>query len=134
MDDIIAAVAEAAGCPANVTVDENVVCLEKVDAQKLVNVSTEAWQGSGPSLGGLVSENVFERIASKRYPDIPTVVSSCRDEGTSSAIGFKADNDDASALGVQSEPHWLVPHPATGRATLIAPPFCSPHQHCSPLR
>lgn len=35
--------------------------------------------------------------------DIPTVFSTCRDEGTSSAIGFKAETDNETSTANQSK-------------------------------
>lgn len=62
-----------------------------------------AWEGSGTSLGGFIKENVFQKIRAGKYPHVPIVLSICRDEGTSMAIGFNASNDTITALAVESK-------------------------------
>ena len=101
-DELITSFAVACGCPANTTLDSTISCLRSVPVLTLVNASAEAWQASGVSLGGnLVKENTFWRIRSSDYPKLPIVVSTCRDESTSAAIGFNASSDEITSLPIQ---------------------------------
>ena len=101
-DDLIQSYAEACGCPKNQTVLRNVDCLNDTDVGIMVSASA-AWEGSGTSLGGPIKDNVFRAVRARKYPKVPIVVSTCRDEGTSSAIGFKASSDEITALAIQGK-------------------------------
>ena len=99
-DDLIQSYAEACGCPKNQTIQDNVNCFSVADVRVMANASA-AWEGSGTTLGGPLKKNVFRAIRAKEYPKIPLVVSICRDEGTSQALGFNASSDEITALAIQ---------------------------------
>lgn len=102
-DELIYTYSKACGCN-NETLTERVECLRKADINTLVNASI-AYQGSGSSLDGrFIRENVFSALRDhKKLAKIPTVITSCRDEGTSAAIGFKADSDQVTDTANQSK-------------------------------
>ena len=108
-DDLIQSYAEACGCPRNQTIQSNVDCLRVTDVRVMANASA-AWEGSGTTLGGPVKENVFRAIRAGHYPKIPIVVSICRDEGTSQALGFNSNSDEITALAIQGESDTSSPH------------------------
>ena len=101
-DQLIGSYAEACGCPTNQTVQDNVDCLNATDVAVMAN-SSAAWQGSSTTLGGPIKENVFSAVRAGNYPKVPIVVSMCRDEGTSSALGFNSSSDEITALAIQGE-------------------------------
>ena len=100
-DPLIASFASACGCRPNSTLESNIDCLRTVPVDVMVNAS-EAWQGSGLGLGGVIKSNIFRAIRSGHFPKIPTVFSTTRDEGTSAAIGFNASNDEVTASVIQN--------------------------------
>ena len=108
-DDLIRSYAEACGCPKDQTIQDNVDCLRVADVRVMANASA-AWEGSGTTLGGPVKENVFRAIRAGEYPKIPIVVSICRDEGTSQALGFNASSDEITSLAIQGERCRTFPH------------------------
>lgn len=107
-DDLIRSYAEACGCPPNQTVESNVDCLNTTDLAVMTNASA-AWEGSATTLGGPVKENVFRAIRGGDYPKVPIVVSTCRDEGTGSALGFNASSDEVTAIAIQGKSQTLLP-------------------------
>lgn len=101
-DRLIQSYAEACGCAPNKTIAANVACLNTIDVPTLVNQSA-AWEGSGTSLGGVIRDNVFATLRGGKFPKVPIVVSTCRDEGTSSAISFNSSSDEVTSYAIQSE-------------------------------
>ena len=100
-DELVFRYAVAAGCPPNQTLADTISCLRITPIPALVNAS-EAWEGSQMSIGGSsISGNIFKTIRAGNYPKMPMVISTCRDEGTSTAIGFKSDNDETTAIAAQ---------------------------------
>lgn len=56
------------------------------------------------SLGGsLVKHNIFDTIRAGKFPEVPVMVSSCRDEGTVSALGFHPNDTKTTSLVIESE-------------------------------
>ncbi|KAF2720384.1 alpha/beta-hydrolase [Polychaeton citri CBS 116435] len=99
-DSLIQSYAGACGCSSNDTLQGSLECLQTVDVDVLQNAS-EAWEGSGTSLGGmLVRDNVFRRIRDGAFPKVPMVFSVCRDEGTPQALGFQPESDAETASAV----------------------------------
>jgi carboxylesterase type B len=101
-DDRVKEYAEACGCSVNRTIQENVQCLKEADIKTMINASM-AWQGSGVGFGGAIKDNVFRAIRAGKFPKVPIVISTCRDEGTSSAIGFNTINDQITSIAVESK-------------------------------
>lgn len=102
-DELVIDYAKACDCK-DIRNDTNraVECLYELPVDVLVNASA-AWQGSGASLGGFVKERAFDAISEGRFPDVPLMLSVCRDEGTNTAIGFKSDNDSTTSSIIYSQ-------------------------------
>ena len=104
-DELVKDYAEACGCEdLKNSTEVAVECLLRTPVDAMVNAS-DAWQGSGSSIGGFIKERAFDAIRADHYPGIPMVFSVCGDEGTNTAIGFKSDSDSTTSLVLYSTPH-----------------------------
>jgi acetylcholinesterase len=91
---VVPSYAAACGCTTDI-----VNCLRTVNTSTLV-AQSDAWQGSGVGFGGVIRENVFRQL---QHPiQTPVVLSTCRDEGTSEAIGFNASSDATTDIAIES--------------------------------
>lgn len=56
------------------------------------------------SLGGnYLKHNIFDTIRAGNFPEVPVVVSTCRDEGTVSALGFHPNNTKTTSVLIESK-------------------------------
>lgn len=102
-DGLVKDYARACGCEGlGNSIEAPIKCLRELPVEVLVDADA-AWQGSGSSMGGFIEERAFEAIEKGNFPEIPLVLSVCRDEGTSTAIGFKPDNDSTTSLILYSK-------------------------------
>jgi hypothetical protein len=61
------------------------------------------------SLGGsLVRHNIFDTIRAGKFPKLPVMVSTTRDEGTVEALGFHPNNTKTTSFAIESKSRMLL--------------------------